>query len=259
VLTDQQHQIEQLCQQIDSIDPEEAAAACAEINREFARLFALAHLLRDRISEALLATMRAEQRLSELDRRIRHDALTGLRSRAGMELVLTDWWRTDAARQRLACAALLDITGMGQFNAQHGTRAGDRLIATVALLLDDLVRKDSGYEVAGRFGGQRFMLFFGDTGPRNATSAVERMRQSIEAAIFEYCGQTLHVTASCGVTEIVRTDDIPRLVDRLETTVTLAKQQGRNCTVLDEGQGAKRVEAPEYQVPEHVLQLEEEE
>jgi hypothetical protein len=60
------------------------------------------------------------------------------------------------------------------------------------------------------------------------------------------------------VTEIVKRDDIPRLIERLETTVTLAKQQGRNCTVLDEGQGPKRVEAPEYQVAEHTLPLDEE-
>lgn len=257
VLSEQEAQIEALCRNIDSIDPADVTRACNEVSREFARLFALAHELRDKIGEALLATMRAEKRLSELDRRIRQDALTGLRSRAGMELALCDWWQNDPSRQRLACAAILDIEGMSGFNGRHGTRAGDRLIATVAELLDNLVRKDSGYEVAGRFGGQRFLLFFGDTGPRNATSAVERMRQSIEAAIIEYGGEALRVTASCGVTEIIKTDDIPKLVERLESTVQLAKQQGRNCTVLDEGQGPKRVEAPAYQVAEYTLRIDE--
>ncbi len=225
VLTEQETQIETLCRRIDSIDEAAVARASAEINREFATLFALGHALRDKISEALLATMRAEKRLSELDRRIRQDSLTGLRSRAGMELAICDWWQNDPARQRLACAALLDVEGMAAFNTLHGTRAGDRLIATVGELLDNLVRKDSGYEVVGRFCGQQFMLFFGDTGPRNATSAVERMRQSIEAAIIESGGQALRVAASCGVTEIVKHDDIAKLVERLEMTVTLAKQQ----------------------------------
>jgi diguanylate cyclase (GGDEF)-like protein len=172
-----------------------------------------------------------------------------------MELAISDWWQNDPSRQRLACAALVDIARVGEFNTLHGAVAGDQLIASVATIVDGLVRKDSGYEVAGRFGGQRLMLFFGDTGPRNATSAIERIRQSIEAAIIEPRGQSLRVSAVCGVTEIVKSDDIPRLVERLETTVALAKQQGGNCTVLDEGQGPKRVEAPAYQVAEHTLRL----
>jgi diguanylate cyclase (GGDEF)-like protein len=257
VLLEQAGQIETTCNNLQLVnvagDPTGAGEA---LLNELGRLMDLAHALRDRVAEAIVAIMRADNRLNELDRRHRDDELTGLRSRAGMETALADWWREDPARQRLASVALLDIAAIGAFNRQHGTRLGDRLIAAVGSLVDGLIRKDRGYDVASRISGQRLMLLWGDTGPRNATSATERLRQTISTTTLEHGGTQTSIHVSCAVTEIFKTDDVLTLLRRLDSALAEAKRQSAGRTLLDEGHGPIPIDPPDFHIKPRSVRLE---
>lgn len=257
ILRQQQVQIQSTCGCLQACDCEaDIAGSDRIVAGEFCVLLNLAHQLRDDVSEALLATLRADERLDELDKSIRGDAATGLFSRAGMEIAVAHWWNTDPARNRLASAVLLDVVGTEAFNRSMGTRVGDRILAAAGSLLDEMMRKERGFDFAARIDGQRFLFFLGDTGPRHATSGAERFRQAMDAAAFE-CGVEefqLHVTSA--VTEVRKDDDITSLLSRLDATLVAAKEAGRNCTMLDEGAGPHPVEPPAYQVPARVVQIE---
>jgi diguanylate cyclase (GGDEF)-like protein len=258
VLVEQAAQIETTCSNLQLLnvsgDPAGAGEALLD---ELMRLMNLAHALRDRVAEAIVAIMRADNRLSEIDKSHRQDDLTALRSRAGLEVALADWWREDPARQRLASVALLDISAVGQFNRQHGTRWGDRLIAAVGSLVDGLIRKDRGYDVAGRISGQRLMLLWGDTGPRNATSATERLRQTISTTTIEHGDIQTSIHVSCAVTEIFKTDDVLTLLRRLDGALAEAKRQGATRTLLDEGHGPIPIDPPDFHIKPRNFRLEE--
>ena len=257
ILLDQQSQIESTCNNLAEMNVDAGISAAGKmLSSEFARLVNLTHQLRDGVGQSLLTVLRAEGRVASIDESMRYDAETGFYNQAGFELELHDWVKNDPGRQRLASAALIDVGNMGCLNRQYGTRFGDRLLAAAGSLLKDVMRTDRGFEVAARIYGQQFLLFFGDTGPRNATSAAERMRQSFEDAVFEQEDLEIHVQVTCAVTEFLARDDSTSLLDRLRETLAAAKQAGGNCTMLDEGDGPTPVTPPEYQIPSRVIALE---
>ncbi|MCA9269792.1 MAG: diguanylate cyclase, partial [Planctomycetales bacterium] len=185
-LLDQASQIESTCNNLMMLDVAARPAAAAKaIGDEFSRLLGLAHSLRDDLSDAILSTMRCEGVLDSMDRKVRNDDLTGMCSRGGIELKFHAWWKDDPARNRLASAAVLDISRIASFNRKLGTRYTDRIIAGAASLIEKLLVDNSGLDAIGRMYGQQFIVFFGDTGPRNAMGTVERFRQEVAAATFE--------------------------------------------------------------------------
>jgi diguanylate cyclase (GGDEF)-like protein len=206
--------------------------------------------------ESLLAIVMHEKRMDSFDKRLQLDGLTGIYNRAGLEAVFHEWWRDDPTRIRLVSVALLDLDRFARLNEQFGVTVGDHVLQGFSGLLKDLMRKDRGYDVACRFAGQRFAVFFGDTGPRAATSAIERMRQSIEATCFEYRGEEIQVTVSVAVTEVKVDDSTMTLFERLRKTLREAKKAGRNGTWLDDGTGPTAVEPPSYEVKGRIVRLE---
>ena len=257
VLLDQQSQIESTCNNLTTLDPDnDLTGASKSLVSEFARLVNLAHQLRDGIGHALLTVLRADDRLDVLEEKMRKHSKTGLCTLGGFEIELNGWIKGDPGRQRLASALLIDIGGMGRMNRQFGTRTGDKLMNAAAALLDEVVRKNRGYEIVAQIYGQQFLFFFGDTGPRNATSAAERLRQAFADAVFEHEKHDIDVTVSCAVTELQSKDDMTSLLDRLNATLTAAKKNGGNCTMLEEGNGPSAVTPPDYQIPSRVIAVE---
>ena len=204
VLLDQAAQIETTCNNIDVLDfDSDVTAGCNRLVIEICRLIDLAHNLRDRMQESLVTIMRVDKRLDTLERRMQVDGWTGLLNRSGFEVVLYEWWRDDVARQRLVSIGLIDVDKLGRQNESGGTRRGDALLGAFGKLIKRTDRERSWFCAGGaRFEGQMFAVFFGDTGPRNATSAIERIRQTIEATTFVAGEEEIELTVSCAVSEV---------------------------------------------------------
>ena len=255
-LLEQTAQIETTCSNIEHLDfASDPTAGCQRLIGEISKLLDMAHNLRDRMHESLLAIVLHDKRLDTLDKRLQVDGLTGLYNRSGMEVVFHEWWLDDPSRIRLASVAMLDLDRFGRLNELHGVTVGDRVLRGFAELLQDLIRKDRGFDVMCRFSGQRFVVFFGDTGPRAANSEIERIRQTIEATSFEYNDAEIQVTVSCGVTEVTAADSTMTLFERLRKTMREAKKAGRNGTCLDDGTGPSIVEPPTFEVKGRIVRL----
>ncbi|WP_254509337.1 GGDEF domain-containing protein [Anatilimnocola floriformis] len=173
------------------------------------------------------------------------DPLTGQVSRMGLENLFELWFREDPQRLRLVSCALVDIDRFGRLNDRLGLRAGDRFLSTIANLVGAGIRTDRGFDRMARYSGEQFLLFFGDTGPRNAASAMERIRQSLEAVTLDYEGNEHDVTISAGIVSIQRGDTIEKLYARLEVALQRAKTDGRNRTAVDEGEGPETLFEPQ--------------
>ncbi len=257
-LLEQTAQIETTCNNVEQLDfSADPAAACERLITEMGKLLDMAHNLRDRMHESLLAIVMHEKRMDTLDKRLQLDGLTGMYNRSGLEAVFHEWWRDDPSRIRLVSVALLDLDRFARLNEQYGVTVGDRVLQGFSGLLQDLMRKDRGFDVPCRFAGQRFAVFFGDTGPRAATSAIERVRQTIEATCFEYDRKEIQATVSVAVTEVKIDDSTMTLFERLRKTLREAKKAGRNGTWLDDGTGPTAVEPPTYEVKGRIVRLQE--
>ncbi|HTN75573.1 MAG TPA: GGDEF domain-containing protein [Pirellulaceae bacterium] len=256
VLLDQAAQIETTLSNLQALDFNGESEACRrKLVRELCRLIDLAHILRDRMSDSLLAIMVAEKKVDQIDRKFQFDSLTKLTNRFGLEVILHDWWREDLSRQRLVSCVLVDVDRLAKLNEKHGPRRTDVIIAGFGRWVDDQIRRDRGFDRVIRLSGQSFLLFLGDTGPRNATSAAERLRQTLAATTFELLEEHIELTVSCGVVEIGKKDTSMSLIQRLQQTMRLAKQNGRDRTTLDEGAGPQLVEPPQFQVKARVVPL----
>ena len=103
-----------------------------------------------RLSGVLVDTMRAER---ENDHRARHDKLTGLLNRSGLErefeLMRSDHPRTDLT------LFFIDLDAFKLINDTHGHDTGDQLLRAVAEQLLDLV---GSKDIVARIGGDEFVV-----------------------------------------------------------------------------------------------------
>lgn len=253
-LQEQESQIASTCNNLQVLDvDDDPAIVRGQLIDQLCGLIGLTHHLRDEIDGTLLAILHAEDRFANCGEDARIDSATGLHNMLGLELALAQWRADDPDCNRLASLALLDLAGVRDCNREHGARRTDRLIAAAARFLNSLLRKDRGMDLAACICGQQFLLFFGDTGPRGAASAVERVRQSFAAATFELGGTQSRFALSGAATEIFDEDQLPALLERLEKGLARAKSAGGDCTMIDEGTGPQEVDPPDYQIPPRVV------
>jgi diguanylate cyclase (GGDEF)-like protein len=214
-----------------------------------------AHGLRDGVQEHLAAMLRAGERFESLGPSVLRDPVTGLSNRVGSEAFLEGWWKSDPDRARPLSIAIIDIDRFTSVNQRLGTRAGDRTITALGKLLDDLIRKDRGFDRLARHGGQSFFLLLGDTGPHNGLTAIERFRQTIEATTFDDQGTEFELTISGGVVSPAQQETAADVFRRARETLRFAKKSGRNRCALDEGEGPKLSEPPQFHVQGRIVSL----
>lgn len=232
----------------------DADLAGADLLAELARLLDLAHTLGDRLTAPLAALLRRSGRLTGLDDKFCQDPLTGCRNYLGLERVLDEWRAIDASGMRLASVCLIDVDRFSRLNERLGARAGDLVIAAVADMVEEMVRRGRGFDRVCRIGGQTFVLFLGDTGVRNAALALERMRQNFEAASFDHDGTQFEIAISGAATGLRKEDDIPAVLGRLRNTLLEAKRRGRNKTAIeDDGAFIPIEQTQQYPVKNRVI------
>jgi diguanylate cyclase (GGDEF)-like protein len=222
---------------------------------QVATLVDQAHALRDRMLDLLATMLRTTKSLEQISTAGQLDAATGLPNRTGLEAIFEAWWRDDPERSRPLSAVLIDIDRFGRLNQRQSIRAGDETIVALSRVFDEFIRKDRGYDRMALVGGESFLMILGDTGPHEALTTAERLRQTVEATTFDNQGTEFEVTLSCGVIEINRLDTVTAIIARAAETLKFAKKSGRNRCALDKGGGPSSLEPPQFPVKGRVIKL----
>ncbi|MBO9515502.1 MAG: GGDEF domain-containing protein [Variovorax sp.] len=144
----------------------------------------------------LRLVLRSEQALAahnlELVDALRTDSLTGVASRAGLEVQADRWLREG----RPFAVLLLDLDGFKAVNDRHGHAAGDAVLAALAGRLRESVR-DS--DLVARLGGDEFALLVAGAPHRDALAALAQRLLSQAALPVDWEGQGLRVGMSIGI------------------------------------------------------------
>jgi len=90
---------------------------------------------------------------------------------------------------------LFDIDHFKELNDSMGHMAGDQVLHRVAQIIKPGLRET---DVTCRFGGEEFIVIVVQTGGRDAAYAAEKVRESVENAIFEGW-EHLRMTVSAGI------------------------------------------------------------
>lgn len=132
------------------------------------------------------------------------DDLTGLANRPA--IVREVQRRMDAGHR--AVVAFVDLDGFKRVNDQHGHEEGDRVLRGVAAALEGLIRDD---DVAGRWGGDEFVLVLGDLPP----DARMQLRRRVDEAMIA-CGAG---GASVGFAMVDHPEPVGAVIARADTAM----------------------------------------
>jgi diguanylate cyclase (GGDEF)-like protein len=175
------------------------------------------------------------------------DGLTGLfNSRAIRDELEKAFQRQQRKNSGLGAVVLADIDFFKKINVQYGHIQGDSVLQEVGSLFDAVTRKH--LDVAGRYGGEEFLLIYEDSAPEQVISIVERLRQSIADHPFKKIGpsgiplegDSLRVTMSFGIARLQCNGlgSGKELVAIADAALYKSKENGRNRVTMGEPFGS---------------------
>jgi diguanylate cyclase (GGDEF)-like protein len=155
------------------------------------------------------------------------DALTGLPNARSLRENLVRMV-AQAARSNLPLSAVLcDLDHFKQINDVYGHEKGDQALAAASAALGSALRES---DLAGRYGGEEFLILLPDTPLEGAVVLAEKLRD--EVSLVSIPGVDRAITASFGVASFpADTPDGDMLVRMADRALYAAKALGRNCVV----------------------------
>ncbi|HWX09248.1 MAG TPA: diguanylate cyclase [Gaiellaceae bacterium] len=186
--------------------------------------------LKIRVS-SMLRIRRLARDLEEANRRLEAlagvDPLTQLPNRRILkERLEQEFSRVVRYRRPLACL-ILDVDHFKRVNDDHGHLLGDEVLTHVGSTIASTIRRS---DLAGRYGGEEFLVIAPETSSSGAAALGERLRHAIGSAPG---GSLPRVTVSIGVATTDPTtqaaEDLLRSADR---ALYAAKEAGRNRVIV---------------------------
>jgi diguanylate cyclase (GGDEF)-like protein len=126
-----------------------------------------------------------------------------------------------------------DIDHFKDINDTWGHPAGDRVLEVVSERLRAALRQD--VDIAGRYGGEEFLIVVPQTGIEGARDCAERLRSAVEGASIDAETEApLRVTMSFGVAQLSPGESGKDLIARADAALYEAKEAGRNQVAIAE-------------------------
>ncbi|GAA2844987.1 diguanylate cyclase (GGDEF)-like protein [Aminobacter aminovorans] len=169
---------------------------------------------------------------AELDRANRLDDLTALLNRKTFLLqsrqVLSAHDGDDGAGMLL----FIDADHFKAINDRHGHAMGDAVLQEIGAALTSSIGEQ---DIAGRLGGEEFVVLLRGANPDKATLVCERLRRKVKgiAAVVGMSGR--EVTVSIGVSKHQPRQSLDALLLAADRNLYLAKANGRDRIVNTDG------------------------
>jgi diguanylate cyclase (GGDEF)-like protein len=159
------------------------------------------------------------------------DGLTGIANRRRCEEALvSEIARADRLGSPLTLV-LADLDDFKTINDEHGHSTGDDVLREFAAVLRATVR-DS--DLAGRWGGEEFLLLLPGSDAAGGAHFAERVRSSLAERSFLGSGGTVvGVTCSFGVAQLAAGSDERDLFAAADRALYRAKREGKNRVEVD--------------------------
>jgi len=158
----------------------------------------------------------------------RTDELTGLFNRRGLNAFLEELVEQSKSRDTQLGLIMLDLDNFKQVNDNFGHDRGDAVLQKVAEILRNEIRHS---DVAGRRGGDEFVILLPGITVERGLEVAEKIRQHIDREFPEdSTGNKL--TGSLGLAFLAPDDSIGDLLLRADRNLYRAKNRGRNQVVM---------------------------
>jgi len=158
------------------------------------------------------------------------DGLTGLYTIRYFKTLYDHEYSRSVRYKRSLSLILSDIDHFKKVNDTYGHQIGDLILKETAAVFRNSVRD---IDVAGRYGGEEFIVMLPETPKENALILAERLRKKIEEhTAVGQDGKEYKVTISLGVSSLTGKETMEELIKLSDTALYKAKESGRNrvCT-----------------------------
>jgi diguanylate cyclase (GGDEF)-like protein len=206
------------------VPPEELRAKVAVFANLFIKAATLAKMADD-IRSSADALRLLNHELTALSRQ---DPLTGLGNRRALDQDLELLEARVARYSHRYCMAVLDIDHFKSYNDTYGHPAGDLILQTFSMQLQEEVRAgDAIY----RFGGDEFLCVFPEQSLDTGAQVVERMRANLQELGIPHLGNPVGVvtfSAGLAILDPGHIESAKEVLQEADAALYRAKQLGRN-------------------------------
>jgi diguanylate cyclase (GGDEF)-like protein len=165
--------------------------------------------------------------LQEYEEKAIKDPLTNVYNHGEIETQLNSALAYNQKNGAPVSFMMLDLDHFKEVNDNYGHAAGDTTLKHFAGVLREFAAKNK--IMAGRWGGEEFVVVCRDKTGEEATALAEEFRKQIDAYEFP---EIFHMTCSIGVTQLAEGDDVTAAFNRLDKAMYSSKQNGRNQVTL---------------------------
>ena len=184
----------------------------------------------EQLSSQSATTLNRANVYAEILKHATLDALTGFYNRGQLEERIKQEASGAKRQHRNLCAIMVDIDYFKKVNDTYGHAIGDLVLKTVAGEIKSQLRD---YDIAGRYGGEEFLILLPYTKIDEAKLVAERLRSAVETQkvdISKLCKtkENLSLTISLGVAQFNPKEFEKVFIRNADKALYKAKESGRN-------------------------------
>jgi diguanylate cyclase (GGDEF)-like protein len=150
------------------------------------------------------------------------DPLTGLYNRVKVEETFLYEQKQSIRHADPLSIILMDLDHFKLVNDSYGHNTGDIFLKEIATLLKELFRSS---DVIARWGGEEFLIILPKTNLNTAQELALKLKDRVQETEFTDIGKR---TSSCGVATLLQNESLASVVQRADSALYLAKDNGRN-------------------------------
>jgi diguanylate cyclase (GGDEF)-like protein/PAS domain S-box-containing protein len=163
---------------------------------------------------------------AQLEDLVTYDSLTGAYNRRKFEVFAALEIEKKTMFGSPFSISIFDVDNFKQVNDFNGHSKGDRVLQEIAALIKRTLRES---DKLFRWGGDEFIVLFPDTSLGNALKAAAKLKDTVQAALFDIRGRRL--TISMGVGAYAADETPEEFVIRIDKALLRAKNNGKNIIV----------------------------
>ena len=182
-------------------------------------------------SQTELFGLLARFKTSILSDAVRHDPLTGLPLRYGIEGDFALQQKDARRNGNLLYVALIDVDHFKRINDSYGHPVGDRVLRHLAETLNRNLRSN---EPIYRFGGEEFLWLMQCKSAEEAEQSAHRLLTTIRTTPVPISrNQTVTLTVTLGMAQVGEQEELASALERADVALYKGKETGRDRFVID--------------------------
>jgi diguanylate cyclase (GGDEF)-like protein/putative nucleotidyltransferase with HDIG domain len=159
------------------------------------------------------------------------DGKTGLLNARYLDKAFAQEFERAERYGRPLAVLMADLDYLRNINNTYGHMAGDTVLKAIGAIIQGAIREA---DIAGRFGGEEFVVVLPEADRHAAETVAERIRRSVEAAAFTLPNQAAPIRATISVGVACFPDDSQTqagLQESADIAAYEAKRRGRNRVI----------------------------